>query len=87
MLEEYDELSRRCPQLGGPVPFKYCRSVNMQLPCVKIAQCWAAKLDIVAWLEANFTYEQLEQVFGGEHRTRFEKILQIAHDVQKGGEE
>jgi hypothetical protein len=28
MIEEHDALIIRCPQLGGEVPFGYCRTVN-----------------------------------------------------------
>lgn len=83
MDEQYDELSRRCPSLGGPVPFKYCRTVNRKLPCLKILQCWGGKIDIPLFLEKNYSEEELEKAFTPDTRTRVQKIVQIAEEATK----
>jgi len=36
MIEEYDALIIYCPQLGGEIPFRYCRTVNEDLPVGKL---------------------------------------------------
>lgn len=83
MLEEHDKLSRRCPPLGGEVPFLYCRTVNMKLPCKRIEQCWSLKFEVSEWLEKNFTPEQLEKTFSSDEHSRIQKILKIAYEALK----
>jgi len=83
MIDEHDELSRRCPPLGGPVPFKYCRTVNRKLPCGRILLCWGGKIDIPAFLEANYKEEELKAVFERDPRTKVQKIVQMADEALK----
>ena len=83
MIEEHDELTMRCPSLGGPVPFKYCRTMNTKLPCARILPCWAGKVDIPAFLESNYSEEELETAFQHDPRTRVQKIIQIAEEARK----
>ena len=47
-----DMLERRCPRLGGPVSFKYCReSGEGGGPCFKTMDCWWETFDIRTYLE------------------------------------
>ena len=83
MNEEHDELNIRCPQLGGPVPFYYCRTMNTKLPCARIIVCWEGELDIGAFLKNNYSEEELEKAFKPDPRTRVQKIIQIAEEARK----
>jgi len=83
MLEEHDDKTRRCPPLGGPVPFKYCRKVNDQLPCHRILECWSAVFDVVGWLKGNYTEEELRRAMTPDDRSRLDKILRAAHEARK----
>ncbi len=48
-----DNLKRRCPRLGGPVNFKYCRTSGEDLPqCHKIFDCWWEYFDVFAYLKS-----------------------------------
>jgi len=56
-----DRYCRRCPKLGGPVAFSYCRSSGASgLPCHKIMDCWWEVFDIHAFLKLNYAPEQLK---------------------------
>ncbi|HPX19275.1 MAG: hypothetical protein WDA72_08320 [Desulfomonilia bacterium] len=59
---EFDELSIRCPMLGHPVPFSYCRQPGGALPCRKIAECWSGRIDIQGFLSSNFSEEELSRI-------------------------
>jgi len=86
--EKYDHLRIwRCPQLGGPVPFKYCRRMNMGLPCPRIFDCWGAKIDVEEYLTSAFSEEELEKVFGGERKGRVDRILETLRRVRREREE
>ncbi len=81
MIDEHDDLSRRCPPLGGPVPFKYCRTMNRKLPCQRIVQCWGPKFNVIEWLKENYSPEQIEQALTPDTRSRLDKILETAHET------
>jgi len=82
-MEIHDEKEIRCPQLGGPVPFKYCRSMNRKLPCQRIVVCWQGKIDIADFLAANYSEEDLTSAFEKDPRTRIQKIIQLAEESRK----
>jgi len=47
-----DNLEIRCPRLGGPVSFEYCRTNGDEmLPCWKIFDCWWERFDVAAFLK------------------------------------
>ena len=49
---EKDGLEQRCPRLGGPITFKYCRQGGEgQKPCFKILDCWWETFDVKTYLE------------------------------------
>ena len=54
-LEWHDRLLHwRCPQLGGEVPFRYCRTLLGGLPCARLVSCWHTLLDVEAFLTAHY---------------------------------
>jgi len=51
-VDDNDSLEQRCPRLGGPVPFKYCRTTGEGgMPCFKILDCWWETFDVRTYLE------------------------------------
>ncbi len=55
----------RCPQLGGPVTFGYCRRCNQTLPCGKVTTCWAGRLDVESFLNTHYSPEEVARVDAG----------------------
>jgi hypothetical protein len=58
----HDARARHCPMLGHEVRFSYCRSPASDLPCRRVADCWFERFDVVAWLRAQFTDEQMAHI-------------------------
>jgi len=52
MEDQYDQRQRRCPRLGGPVTFLYCRTCGDEtMPCFKVLDCWWELFDVVAFFQ------------------------------------
>jgi hypothetical protein len=71
-ISRFDEMPFwRCPQLGGPVTFGYCRQMNDSLPCSRMIGCWEESLDVLGFLQQHYDPDQIEQVraSGGRART------------------
>jgi hypothetical protein len=48
--DDFAELERRCPRLGGPVTFDYCRMAGQNRnPCFKVFDCWWERFDVVGY--------------------------------------
>jgi hypothetical protein len=76
-----DHMEIRCPRLGGPVSFHYCRTCNEnELPCWKIADCWWESFDIVTYLKANIPEAALAEILN--HRPK-PKITSLIELIQK----
>lgn len=86
MIEEYDELTIRCPMLGGEVPFRYCRTLNDELPCRKIIICWEFRMKIAKFLSDHYSIEQIEKALAPPTKTRLETILELIEKAKESKE-
>lgn len=87
MMDQYDDLSIRCPQLGGEVPFRYCRTVNEDLPCRKIIVCWEFRIEISKFLGDHYSVEQIQQALSPPSKSRIETILELVEKAKRIKEE
>ena len=62
MIADFDHLDIRCPLLGHPLTFSYCRSANPVEPCRKILDCWFTRFDVEGFVRENFPKETLEKI-------------------------
>ena len=89
MIEEHDGLMIYCPQLGGEIPFRYCRTVNEGLPCRKILVCWEFRVEISRFLSEHYSFNQIRRALEPPTKTRIETMLELiekAKRIKEGGE-
>ena len=79
MKTEFDDVKGYCRMLGHMLTFRYCRSVNDELPCRKVMDCWYDKFPVQEFLSENYTEEELKKAFGMQ-QNRLSTIISI---VQK----
>jgi len=82
MEKQFDDKTAYCQTLGHYVPFKYCRSLNNELPCRKIKDCWFEKIDIEQYIKENYTELDQERIFAPPP----EKISTILDLIKKAQE-
>jgi len=70
-----DNLVTYCPQLGGEIPFHYCRVAANGNLCRKVIICWEFRFEIARFLEDHYTPEKLTEAFAPPTQTRLENIL------------
>ena len=87
MIEEYDTLATYCPQLGGEVPFKYCRTVNEDLPCRRVVVCWEFRMEISKFLGQHYSIDQIQRALAPPNKTRIDTILELVENAKKLKEE
>ncbi len=79
MITDYDHLEIRCPMLGHPLNFSYCRTANLGEPCRKILDCWFERFPVENFARQNFSREAMEKIAASPKP----KILGILEIVQR----
>jgi hypothetical protein len=86
-IEEHDALIIYCPQLGGEIPFRYCRMVNEDLPCRRIIVCWEFRIEISKFLGEHYSMDQIQRALAPPTKTRMEILIELIEKAKKIKEE
>jgi len=79
-----DNLQIRCPRLGGPVPFTYCKKTGHDgQPCFKVMDCWWQHFDVRAYLKKNLTEEAFNALLGQRPRPKLTGILELIEQARQ----
>jgi hypothetical protein len=71
-------LERRCPRLGGPVPFGYCKTIGDDgLPCFKTMDCWWEYFDIQTYLKENLSEKEMEKFLSTKAPPKVASIIEL----------
>jgi len=73
----FDAVTVRCPRLGGPVKFGYCRELEGGLPCSRALVCFERSFPVAEYFRRVLREETYERIFvtGEGSRDRVSKIL------------
>jgi len=78
MSERYDHLKRRCPILGGPVTFQYCRRYEGEnQPCGRVFDCWWEYFDIVNYMRSCLSQSQFEALCKKRPKPKISSLLEL----------
>ena len=84
MAHNRSPLERRCPRLGGAVPFSYCRSVGEdRLPCFKIVDCWWETFDVVRYLKDQLPEEQFRRLMRSRPHPKIASLVELAKQAKR----
>lgn len=84
MDERFDTLERRCPRLGGPVAFAYCKGCGDRgQPCWKAIDCWWEHFDIVAYLQENLPVEAFQKLRDARPKPKLNSLVELIEQAQK----
>ncbi|MEJ2718061.1 MAG: hypothetical protein P8182_13135 [Deltaproteobacteria bacterium] len=83
VLGLYEDKEIRCPRLGGPITFSYCRIENQGRPCSKALNCWASHFDVESLFRKNMTPEEFEACFFGPPPSKVGTLLELIEKARK----
>jgi hypothetical protein len=83
VIEAHDTLITYCPQLGGEVPFRYCRTLQEDLPCKKLMVCWEFRIEIAKFLSDHYSLDQVQQSLWPPEKSRIETIVELIEQAKK----
>lgn len=79
-----DGIKRRCPRLGGPVSFLYCRdSAGEDLPCWKIFECWWEHFDVTSYMKAYLPEEKFNRLVEAKPKPKMLSLVELIEQAQK----
>jgi len=76
-------LVRRCPRLGGPVPFRYCLASETGRPCFKVIDCWWETLDVVRFLKDHLTEAEFERLAAARPASKAASLVSLAEESKR----
>ncbi len=73
-----EKLERRCPRLGGPVFFTYCRSAGEKSgACFKILDCWWEYFDVVAYMKEKLSAQEFDSLSRKEAPSKVTSLMEL----------
>jgi hypothetical protein len=78
-----DDYKIRCPKLGHPIYFSYCRAENMGIPCFKTLDCWFEHFPVADYLQGALTEEEWGRAFLGTRKTKVMSLLELIEQAKK----
>jgi len=73
----------RCPRLGHPISFSYCRSENMGIPCFKTLDCWFEHFPVADYLMEALKPEEWGRAFQDSGKTKVMSLLDLIEKAKK----
>jgi len=84
MDESIDQLERRCPRLGGPVLFAYCKtSSDNHSVCWKILDCWWECFDVVGHLKKFLSEDELKELANKKPKPKIVSLVELIEQARK----
>ena len=76
--DQFDHYEQRCPRLGGPVGFNYCRTCgdNSQT-CWKIMDCWWEYFDVKSYLQENLPEETFNSLLNAKPKPKVLNLIEL----------
>ena len=83
MDENVDLLERRCPRLGGPVLFSYCKtSVDNHSICWKIFDCWWECFDVVGYLKKSLPEDKFKNLANSKPKQKIVSLVELIEQAK-----
>jgi N utilization substance protein B len=81
---EKDSLELRCPRLGGPITFKYCRQGGEeQKPCFKIMDCWWETFDVKTYLENILSESDFKALMNAKPPDKINSLIDLIEQAKQ----
>ncbi len=83
MENNKDHFERRCPKLGNPVSFQYCRSCGDDgLPCGITVDCWWEFFDIKTYLKKNLPADKLNSLLNPKPQPKITSLIDLIEQAK-----
>ena len=71
-------LETRCPKLGGPVYFRYCRTCGEEgAACHKIFDCWWERFDVFNYLKKRLPEAEFQKLMAVRPKPKMTSLVEL----------
>jgi hypothetical protein len=82
--EEILTLQRRCPRLGGPVAFDYCRRADDgRAPCFKVFDCWWERFDVVDYFRQHLSQTEFSSLQNSPPPNKAASLVELIRQARQ----
>lgn len=78
-----DEMEIRCPRLGGPVTFGYCRVENVGKPCFRSITCWSGRFDVEGFFRQFLSDAEYNECFCKPPTPKMTSLVELIERAKK----
>jgi hypothetical protein len=79
----HEDKERRCPKLGGPVSFSYCRVESQGKPCSRSIQCWSRIFDVESYFRINMDDQEFCECFKDQGRPKLVTLVDLIEQARQ----
>jgi hypothetical protein len=83
----YEEKQIRCPKLGGPVTFSYCRVEDVGRPCLRAISCWETVFDAEGFFRESMSDQDFNECFSKRPHSKVATLIELIDRARKLTEE
>lgn len=83
----FEEKEIRCPKLGGPVTFSYCRIETLGKPCSRAIQCWSTLFDVESFFRNTLSDEEYLAAFHTQPPSKVLTLIELIERAKKIADE
>lgn len=83
----YEDKEIRCPKLGGPVTFSYCKMETGTRPCSRALACWTVHFDAESYFRENLSDAEYRECFEKPAPSRVTTLLELVEQARKLAEQ
>lgn len=83
----YEDKEIRCPKLGGPVTFGYCRIEDIGRPCFRAITCWEDHFAVEALFRDSMSKEEFDKCFSRPPPSKVGTLLELIEKAKKLSED
>ncbi len=79
-----DQMERRCPRLGGQIPFRYCRTGgDDDSACWKIFDCWWEYFDVVGYLQECLSDAKFQALVDKKPQAKIVSLVELIEQAKQ----
>lgn len=79
----HEDRERRCPKLGGPVTFSYCRIESGDMPCSRSLACWSEVFDVSSFFKSIMDEQEFKEHFNQQGRQKVVTLMELIEKAKQ----
>lgn len=84
--EPFEDKEIRCPRLGGPVTFGYCKIETGDRPCSRAITCWSPHFDVKSFFADRLNDDEYQRCFCSPPKSKIATLVELIEQAQRSSQ-